>query len=295
MFTGLSAFPLTPLREDRLDAPAFERIVRMLAGSGVDSITMLGSTGSYAYLDRGERQEALATALAAAGETPVIAGIGALRTSAVLDHAQDAQDAGAQALLLAPMTYQALTEDDVFGLFSDVLERVAVPVVVYDNPGTTHFRFSDALYGRLAALPGIASIKIPGIPAGITAAERLAQLRDVVPPEVTIGISGDAFAADALRAGCEAWYSVIAGTLPGPALRIARAALGGDPSATAEAAAAMRPLWSLFARHGSLRVVAAIAEERGLVRAHPLPLPIRGLGERERAHVREALAAVPGG
>ena len=159
MFTGLSAFPLTPLRGDRLDLAAFRRIVAMLAGSGVDTITALGSTGSYAYLDRDERHAVIAAAVDAAGDTPVIAGIGALRTSHAIAFARDAADAGARAVLLAPLTYQALTADDVYGFFADVLESLTVPLVIYDNPGTTHFTFDDELYGRLAALPGVASIK----------------------------------------------------------------------------------------------------------------------------------------
>ena len=53
MFAGLSAFPLTPLDETgAIDEPAFERLVARLADAGVDSIGALGSTGSYAYLDR---------------------------------------------------------------------------------------------------------------------------------------------------------------------------------------------------------------------------------------------------
>lgn len=38
MLTGLSAFPPTPLRNDRLDLAAFDRVVRMLAASRVDSL-----------------------------------------------------------------------------------------------------------------------------------------------------------------------------------------------------------------------------------------------------------------
>ena len=49
-FTGLSAFPLTPLREDAVDQEAFSALVRRLAAAGVASITALGSTGSGAYI-----------------------------------------------------------------------------------------------------------------------------------------------------------------------------------------------------------------------------------------------------
>ncbi|MCH1883355.1 dihydrodipicolinate synthase family protein [Agrococcus sp. ARC_14] len=293
MFTGLSAFPLTPLRDDQVDLDAFGRIITMLAGSGVDSITALGSTGSYAYLDRDERQRVVAAAVAAAGDTPVIAGIGALRTSHAIAYARDAVDAGAQAVLLAPLTYQALTVEDVYGFYGDVLGHLTVPLVVYDNPGTTHFTFTDELYGRLAALPGVASIKIPGLPAGVTAEQRVARIRDVVPERVTIGISGDPFAADALNGGCDAWYSVIAGTLPEPALRITRAALTGDAAGAAAESARLQPLWDLFAEHGgSNRVVAAIAEELGLAPANSLPLPIRGLDASARARLLDTLATL---
>jgi 4-hydroxy-tetrahydrodipicolinate synthase len=291
MFTGLSAFPLTPLRNDEVDLDAFGRIVTMLAGSGVDTITALGSTGSYAYLDRDERQRVVAAAVGAAGDTPVIAGIGALRTSHAIAYARDAADAGARAVLLAPLTYQPLTADDVFGFFADVLEHLTVPLVVYDNPGTTHFTFTDELYGRLAALPGVASIKIPGLPRNATGLERVAQIRDVVPEEVTIGISGDAFAAEALSGGCDVWYSVIAGTLPEPALRLTRAALAGDHAGAAAESARLQPLWDLFTEHGgSYRVVAAVAEELGFAARSSLPMPIRGLDDPARARLRETLA-----
>ncbi|MFD3445183.1 dihydrodipicolinate synthase family protein [Microbacteriaceae bacterium 4G12] len=286
MLTGLSAFPLTPIRDDQVDLPAFERLVTRLVAAEVDSITVLGSTGSYAYLDLDERREVAHAAIDYAAGTPVIVGIGALRTSQVHALADDAQAAGAGAVLLAPVSYQALTEDDVFGLYEDVVARLSVPLIVYDNPGTTHFAFTDDLYARIAALPGVASIKIPGVPADAAAArERVARIRELVPPGVTIGISGDAAAARGLGAGCEVWYSVIGGTLPEAALRITRAARSGDAEVAAAESQRLQPLWDLFAAHGSLRVTAAIAEHLGLAERSLLPLPIRGLDDPARERV----------
>lgn len=45
MFTGLSAFPLTPTDESGVDEKAFAGLVARLAEAGVDSIGALGSTG----------------------------------------------------------------------------------------------------------------------------------------------------------------------------------------------------------------------------------------------------------
>ncbi len=290
MVTGLSAFPLTPVTDHGVDDKAFAGLVaRLAAEADVDSITALGSTGCAPYLTRAERAHAARVAVAHAGDTPVLVGIGALRTRDVLALAEDAQHAGASGVLLAPVSYQALTEEEVFGLYADVTAELSVPLVVYDNPGTTGFTFTDELYTRVAELPNVAALKIPGVPADPDTAEaRVSGLRALLPASVAVGVSGDPLAATGLNAGCDAWYSVLAGTLPGPASTIARAARSGDPAAAAESER-LRPLWELFARHGSLRVVSAIAELLGLV-GHPnLPRPLRGLPGDDRAAVAEVL------
>ncbi|WP_413114531.1 hypothetical protein ACK1X7_01375 [Streptomyces sp. CY1] len=52
---------------------------------------------------------------------------GALRTARVSPPAEDAQKAGASAVLLAPLTYQARTDDEVFGLYEDVSRELPSP------------------------------------------------------------------------------------------------------------------------------------------------------------------------
>ena len=200
LFTGLSAFPLTPLHNDRVDEQAFTDLIDRLAASEVDSITALGSTGSYAYLTPEERDRVAALAVEHAGSTPVFIGVGDLRTSHILAHIDAAERAGAAGVLVPPMTYQPLTDDDVFELYRTVTEHTELPVIVYDNPSTTRFTFTGDLYARIAELPGIASIKIPGVPTDPKeATEHVAAIRSMVPEHVTIGVSGDAVAATGLK------------------------------------------------------------------------------------------------
>ena len=294
MFTGLSSFPLTPMAHDAVDEPSFIRIMARLAASGTDSITALGSTGSYAYLTGAERARVTRLAVEHADDTPVFIGVSALRTSQVLVNIKEAERAGAAAVLVAPMTYQALTPDDVFELYRTVTEHTELPVIVYDNPGTTHFTFTGELYERIAQLRGIASIKIPGVPADpAKAQEHVQAIRAVVPEHVTIGVSGDAFAAIGLNAGCDAWYSVVGGTLPRLALGVVSPAQEGRSDAATAESQRLAPLWNLFTEFGgSLRVVAAIAEQLGLAQHKSLPLPIQGLTGSQRARVAEVVHAL---
>jgi 4-hydroxy-tetrahydrodipicolinate synthase len=291
-FLGLSAFPVTPFDEEgRVDLAGVERIVGRLADADVDSICVLGSTGSSAYLTRAERAEVIRVSRAAAGGTPLLAGVGALATRQVLELVEDAEGHGADGLLLAPLSYQALTAREIVGLFTDVDARAARPVCLCDNPGTTHVAFDLALYAEIAQLPSVRSIKIPPV-AEDRAITRIAEIRSRIPAAVSIGVSGDWFAAAGLNAGADAWYSVLAGTLPEAAAPIAAAARAGDAEESSRLSARLEPLWLLFRRHGSLRVIAAIAEERGLAPSGALPRPVLPLDGHGIGEVRAAMEII---
>jgi 4-hydroxy-tetrahydrodipicolinate synthase len=277
IFNGLSAFPLTPTDpEGVVDTQALSTMVDRLVGAGVDSIAVLGSTGTYAYLDRSERSRAVAAAVEAiAGRVPLIVGIGALRTSWVRELARDAGRLGADGLLLAPMSYTPLTQDEAFGLFETVSATGGLPICIYNNPTTTHFSFTPELVCRLSALPTIAAIKTP-LPADGDFAGEIARLRGSCREGLAIGYSGDWGAAPALLAGADAWYSVVAGLLPEPALRLTRAARTGNRAEALAIQAAFEPLWALFRQHGSLRVMYILARQLALNPRAP-PLPIQAL------------------
>lgn len=278
MFHGLSAFPLTPMNESGIDETAFVNLVERLVAAGVDSICALGSTGSYAYLTLAERRRVAQLAVEHAGGVPVMIGIGAMRTRDVLVLAEHAHEAGAAGVLLAPVSYQKLTDNEVFDLYEMVTRSLSIPLCVYDNPGTTHFEFSDQLHGRIAGLTHVGSIKIPGVPLNAeAAAERVQRLRALIPSHVTIGVSGDRFAATGLNAGCEAWYSAIGGLFPKAALAITRAAQAGNTVEAVRLSEHLAPLWAMLGEHGSLRVVATAAELHGLVDSPSLPLPVKSL------------------
>lgn len=273
MFHGLSAFPLTPLKDGKFDERAFTHLLAPLVDAGVDSLGILGSTGSYAYFTVEERAKITRCAAEHAEEIPVMVSIGALRLDDILRLADDAQAAGASSVLMAPVSYQRLTADEVYSLYETVTRQLSVPLCVYDNPGTTGFEFTHELMFAVAALPNIGSVKFGRVP------EDIALVRDRLPKNVTMGISGDWQASSALQAGFDVWYSVVGGLFPQAAMAIAR-------SRTQAQSERLEPLWALFRRYGSLRVMAAAAEMMGKVAEPALPFPLQAL----QGEPRDALA-----
>lgn len=294
LFSGLSAFPLTPTDATGCLKPdLLERHLDRLQASGVDSVGLLGSTGSYAYLSHEERKRTVRVAAdVLSGNTPLIVSVGALRTDQAEDLAQDAAAAGAMGLLLAPMSYQALTDDEVFLHFKAVSEAGGLPLCIYNNPGTTHFTFRHDLIARLSRLSNVAAVKMP-LPANGDFAGELADLRSITSHGFSIGYSGDWGASTALLSGADCWFSVVAGLLPEPALALTRAACAGDHDRTAQLDQGFTKFWDLFRKYGSFRVMYVIANLLDQENLAPLP-PVRPLPEQVVDEVQGALTQLRG-
>jgi 4-hydroxy-tetrahydrodipicolinate synthase len=292
IFTGLSAFPLTPADgAGRVDVDGLQRLLSRLVETKVHSIGLLGSTGTYMYLSRDERRRAVTAAVEYIDKrVPVIVGVGALRTDEAEGLARDAAAAGADALLLAPVSYTPLTEEEAFRHFETVASATDLPLCIYNNPSTTHFNISDTLLQRLASLDNIKAVKMP-LPKEMEFAGELSRLRPNLPDDFAIGYSGDWGCGEALLAGADCWYSVVAGLLPKPAAALTKAAMRGDAPETARLDALFAPLWQLFKTYGSLRVIYAAAEHLKLIHAKP-PRPLLPLSSDIMPALEAAIAGL---
>ena len=114
------------------------------------------------------------------------------------------------------MSYTPLTDREVLAHYEAVAAGSDLPLCIYDNPASTHFAISDALVERLSGIPGVVALKSPA-PAAAAASTRVAALRARTPVNFSVGFSVDWNAAEALIAGGDAWYSVLAGLFPAPA------------------------------------------------------------------------------
>ncbi|WP_115718777.1 dihydrodipicolinate synthase family protein [Gallaecimonas mangrovi] len=285
MFGQLSAYALTPLVNERLDSNAFARVIEPLVAAKVPCISVLGSTGCAPYLTLADRNDAAKMAISIAGDIPVMVGISAIATRDVLMLAEKAQQAGAKGLLVAPLSYQPLQEQEVFGLYQQLNQQVSIPICVYENPRTTQFHFSDALRLQLAQLPWIKAFKIPGLNG-----ELIKRLAPQLPSDISLGVAGDALAANAIVEGAAHWHSVLAGTFPAPCMAISQLLFAGNNKQGLAQARSLAPLWALFSQYGSLKVMAVAASLMG-VAAQTLPKPLLAISEKGKNEVYGVLKA----
>ncbi len=161
-FTGVSAFIVTPTKDDgeTIDLAALKRFIDFQIENGVDGITVFGSTGGIGSFSEQERQQVIETAAKHInGRVPLTAGTGAIQTAESIRLSKFAADAGADGVLIVPISYWPLTDDELYGHYESISRAVDVPVGIYNNPGTTGIDMKPALIARIAQIDNVAFVK----------------------------------------------------------------------------------------------------------------------------------------
>ncbi|MBO0819907.1 MAG: 4-hydroxy-tetrahydrodipicolinate synthase [Nocardiopsaceae bacterium] len=152
---------VTPMRPDgRVSQDAVTRLIDYLLAAGCDGLVVAGTTGESPTLTPAETAELIATvAQHARGRARVIAGVGTNDTAHSAGQARQAEDAGADALLLVAPYYSRPTQAGVVAHGLAVADATALPVMLYDVPHRTGTQFSAATLIELARHPRVRAVK----------------------------------------------------------------------------------------------------------------------------------------
>lgn len=160
---GVFVALLTPFdTEGGVDASALTQLVDQVIAAGVDGLVALGTTGELPDLTDADRRLVVKTTVAAArGRVPVVVGVGAIGTAASCAYAQEAERAGADAVLSLPPLFWKLDDERLFRHFRAVAEATSLPVLLYDIPIFVRTSLSADLVRRVALeLPSVIGIKM---------------------------------------------------------------------------------------------------------------------------------------
>jgi 5-dehydro-4-deoxyglucarate dehydratase len=130
---GLLSFPVTTFDEaGEFDPVKYREHVGWLADYPAAALFAAGGTGEFFSLSRGEIVEVIRTAKQAARDVPIISGCG-YGTRMAIEIAQDAEAAGADALLLLPHYLMRVPQAGIFEHVRAVCESVEIGVIVYNR------------------------------------------------------------------------------------------------------------------------------------------------------------------
>ena len=151
-FRGSYTVTITPFTEDgkAIDLAAWRRFVDWQLAEGVPGIIILGTTGEFLTITDEERRAFVeATVKHVAGRIPVMVGTMNAYTPNAVRYSREAEELGADGLMIVPPYYYTPTEDEIFGYYKAICEAVSLPIMLYNNPFTSNVDMSAKLVGRL--------------------------------------------------------------------------------------------------------------------------------------------------
>lgn len=161
IFTGAAIAIITPMKADgSINYNVLGEMIDTQIESGTDAVVICGTTGEASTMTDEEHLECIRFAVQrTAKRVPVIAGTGSNDTTYAVKLSKEAEEAGADALLLVTPYYNKTTQRGLIAHFTAVADAVNIPIVLYNIPGRTGMNMEIATVKELAKHRNIAAIK----------------------------------------------------------------------------------------------------------------------------------------
>jgi 1-pyrroline-4-hydroxy-2-carboxylate deaminase len=275
-----------------LDLPATQKVQSALIDDGVDGIIVAGTVGENNSLEPEEKRAALkAGCEVAAGRVPVLVGVSELTTKRAIAFARDAEQIGADALMVLPAMVYVPTDEELYTHFKAVAEATALPVMLYNNPPAYRVSISMEVLRKLSSVANIVAIK-----ESAPDPRRFTDVFNTFGDRFTLVAGLDDIALEGLLLGARGWVSGLTNAFPRESVALVAAVRKGDLATALSIYRWFMPLLHLDAEHDLVQSI-KLAEQimgRGSERVRLPRLPLSGERRKEvTAWVEKCAATRP--
>jgi 4-hydroxy-tetrahydrodipicolinate synthase len=231
-----------------IDEAALRRHIRWLIDDcKVHAIIPCGSTGEFAFLTEHERKRVVAiTVDEVKKQLPVIAGSAACATKEVIEYAKCYQDMGVDGVMIVPSYYGHLTQAELYSHYSTIAKNIDLPIILYNNPGTSGSDLLPETVARLAEFDTIAAIKES---SGIM--QRVVDIKLQAGDKIEVLCGCDTLAMEMFAMGVEGWVAAPANVVAKQCVELYRLMVEQkDISQAWELYKRVRPVFDLFEGSG---------------------------------------------
>lgn len=279
---------VTPFTADgALDTDGLAALATHLVDSGHDGLVINGTTGESPTTSDEEKSRALRAVLEAVGDRArVIAGVGTNDTAHTVELAQQAEAAGAHALLVVTPYYNKPPQAGLLRHFTTVADATGLPVMLYDIPGRSGVAIETTTLIELAEHPRIQAVKD-------AKGDLLASTRVLAATDLLYYSGDDGLNLPLLSIGAVGFVSVV-GHFIGPELAAMRKAHFAGDTARAQALhqQVLAVTDAVFVTQAPITVKGALARQN--LPAGPVRSPLIDATDDQIDGVLTALEAISG-
>ena len=216
---GIVTVTSTPFREDgSIDYDGVEQNLEWQIKKGVHGLLPLGATGEYGALSMQERLDVAHFFLAKVNQrVPVIVGAISSTAETTIDISRHAADHGAAAVMILPPPGTHPSQDEIFNYYKTISENVPLPVMIYNNPGSSGVDIAPGTLEKITTLPMMHYIK-----ESTGDIRRMTGILDALDGRILPFCGCEELAYESFMLGARGWICVIGNFAPGMAVELYR-------------------------------------------------------------------------
>ena len=225
IFEGAGVALITPMNEDfSVNYDKLEEIIEEQIAGGTDCIITCGTTGEASTLTVEEHLDVIKRTVEIVNKRiPVIAGTGSNSTETAVEFSKEAQEYGADGVLVVSPYYNKATQKGLIKHFSEIANSIDIPVLLYNIPGRTGVNIEPETIAYLVnSVSNIVGVKEAS--GNFSNAVKILRLC----PEIDMYSGNDDQVVPLMSIGAKGVISVLSNVAPKQTHDMCRAALDGD-------------------------------------------------------------------
>lgn len=159
-FKGVFTALITPFKNQKIDYPSLEKLVKQQLGGKIEGFVINGTTAESPNLKDEDVAEIFKKVRGwTKSNIPLILGTGSNSTEKTVENTRQAGEMGADAALVVVPYYNKPPQQGLYLHFKAVAESSKIPVILYNVPGRTITSLDPETVSRLSEIKSIIGIK----------------------------------------------------------------------------------------------------------------------------------------
>jgi 1-pyrroline-4-hydroxy-2-carboxylate deaminase len=193
-----------------VDLGATQAVQNALVEDGVDGLIILGTCGENNSLEPDEKRAILkGTVDVVAKRVPIVAGVSELTTARAIDYARDAEQLGADALMVLPAMVYVPTTNELVAHLEAVASATSLPIMLYNNPPAYRVSIDFIALDKLMHVSNIVAVK-----ESAPDTRRFTDLINRFGDRYTVMAGLDDVAFEGMLLGASGWVSGLTSAFP---------------------------------------------------------------------------------
>lgn len=224
VFTGAGVAIVTPMKNNKVDFDAMEKLLEFQIENLTDAIVVCGTTGEAPTLEDDEHLDVIEFCVEKVNKRiPVIAGTGSNNTAHAIMMNKEAEKRGADGLLWVTPYYNKATQKGLVEHYTQLAKSTSLPAILYNVPGRTGVNILPETIEKLADVENIVAVK--------EASGKVEQAVEIIKrcgDKIDVYSGNDDITVPIMSVGGKGVISVLSNVLPKETHLMCKYALQGD-------------------------------------------------------------------